>query len=65
MIINYPGKYSDLKRFFLDKTLKIIHNFYQEINTNLKTECMVAGHGTNCTSTQSFHFPWKDFKGYM
>ncbi len=32
MIINYPGKYTDLKRFFIQKLLKIIHNFHQEIN---------------------------------
>jgi len=33
MIINYPGKYTDLKRFFVKKNIKIIHNFNQEINT--------------------------------
>jgi hypothetical protein len=55
MIINYPGKYSDLKRFYLNKTLKIIHNFYQEININSKTECMVALHNTDRKSATSFH----------
>jgi hypothetical protein len=32
MIINYPGKYTDLKPFFLIFLLKVFHNFHQEIN---------------------------------
>jgi hypothetical protein len=32
MIINYPHKYTYLKRFFIKYMLKIIHNFHQEIN---------------------------------
>ena len=39
MIINYPRKYSDLKRFFHDIPIKIMHNFHQEINTNKMSEC--------------------------
>ena len=32
MIINYPAKYTDLKRFFLQILIKILHIFHQEIN---------------------------------
>jgi hypothetical protein len=39
MIINYPGKYSDLKRFFLKNQIKIMHNFDQEINNEKLSEC--------------------------
>ncbi len=35
MIINYPGKYTYLKRFFREKLLmKIMHIFKQEINND-------------------------------
>jgi hypothetical protein len=33
MIINHPCKYTDLKRFFYHKQIKIMHNFHEEINT--------------------------------
>ena len=33
MIINYIGKYTDFKSFFLKKMLKIIHIFHLEIST--------------------------------
>jgi hypothetical protein len=32
MIINYPGKYNNLKRFFRKYLLKLIHSYQQEIN---------------------------------
>jgi hypothetical protein len=33
MIINNPGKYTDLKRFFAKILIIIMHNFLLEINT--------------------------------
>jgi hypothetical protein len=41
MIINYPGEYTDLKRFFVNKLIKIMHNFHQEINTKKLSECLI------------------------
>jgi hypothetical protein len=32
MIINYPGKYTDLKRVFNNHSSKIMHIYKQEIN---------------------------------
>jgi hypothetical protein len=39
MIINYCCKYTDFKLFFLNKMLKIIHIFNQEINTK---NCLIV-----------------------
>jgi len=33
MNFNYPGKYTDLKRFYIISYMKIMHNFNQEINS--------------------------------
>jgi hypothetical protein len=41
MIINYPFKYTDLKRFFLQKMIKIMHNFHEEINTKKLSDCQI------------------------
>lgn len=40
MIINHPGKYTDLKPFFSYKLIKIMHNFNKEINTIKLSECL-------------------------
>jgi hypothetical protein len=37
MIINYTGKYTDLKRFFLNKVIKIMHIFHRKMN---KINCL-------------------------
>jgi hypothetical protein len=36
MIINYPRKYTDFNRLFLNYLLKIMHSFHQEINNRSK-----------------------------
>jgi len=39
MNINQLGKYTNLKRVFIDYATKIMHNIHQEINKNETNRC--------------------------